>query len=109
MPEIIAQNLVQAMEKTMGYEFCVVVAIDENTQLLMPLAMSRHGTSESAHAQEIGHLKNFKKKADQSLVGWAIQHKRILRVGDVRDDSRYVAIQPDVRSELCVPLLAAIK
>jgi signal transduction histidine kinase len=40
----------------------------------------------------------------EGITGWVARTGRPARVGDVRSDSRYVPIRPDVRSELAVPL-----
>ncbi len=39
------------------------------------------------------------------LVGHAAQHKEPVLVPDVSRDPRYIALNPETRSELCVPLL----
>ena len=42
---------------------------------------------------------------DRGLVGAAIASHRLVRVSDVRKDSRYVMINPEARSEMAVPLI----
>ena len=39
------------------------------------------------------------------LVGYAAQHKQAVLVPDVSKDPRYVMLNPESRSELCVPLI----
>jgi sigma-B regulation protein RsbU (phosphoserine phosphatase) len=41
----------------------------------------------------------------QGLVGYAVQHKQPVLVGDVSKDPRYINTNPETRSELCVPLV----
>jgi len=41
----------------------------------------------------------------QGLVGLAAQTQRILRVGDVLEDPRYIGATPGVRSEMAIPLV----
>lgn len=41
---------------------------------------------------------------DQGITGWVARHGEPLLVPDVRQDPRYVAVDPSTRSELCVPL-----
>ena len=38
------------------------------------------------------------------VTGWVARHGKAVRLSDVRKDRRYVAVRPDVRSELAVPL-----
>lgn len=42
---------------------------------------------------------------DQGLVGWAVRHKEAVLVSDVSKDPRYISLNPETGSELCVPLL----
>jgi GAF domain-containing protein/HAMP domain-containing protein len=39
------------------------------------------------------------------IIGWAAAHKRSLRVKNVTEDPRYVAISANTRSELAIPLV----
>jgi signal transduction histidine kinase len=43
-------------------------------------------------------------RVGEGVTGWVAQTGRPVRVGDVTQDSRYVSIRRDVRSELAVPL-----
>jgi sigma-B regulation protein RsbU (phosphoserine phosphatase) len=42
---------------------------------------------------------------DQGLVGYAVRHKEAVLVPDVCTDPRYIALNPETHSELCVPLI----
>ncbi len=41
----------------------------------------------------------------RGLVGYAAQHKQPVLVPDVSKDARYIKLNPETRSELCVPLI----
>jgi signal transduction histidine kinase/DNA-binding response OmpR family regulator len=45
-------------------------------------------------------------KLGEGISGWVAQHGKPVMVPDVRFDPRYYQVDPDVRSELCVPLTA---
>jgi signal transduction histidine kinase len=47
---------------------------------------------------------HLKLRVGEGLTGWVAQTGRAARVGDVRQDPRYVELRPQVRSELAVPL-----
>jgi len=49
----------------------------------------------------------FKLDMSEGVTGWVARHGQPARIGDVRQDPRYVAVRPDVRSELAVPLEVA--
>jgi signal transduction histidine kinase len=40
----------------------------------------------------------------EGLTGWVARHGKAVRVADVQKDRRYIAVRPEVRSELAVPL-----
>jgi len=41
----------------------------------------------------------------RGLVGYAVQHKTAVLVPDVHKDPRYLELNPETKSELCVPLI----
>ena len=48
--------------------------------------------------------KRLQLRLGEGITGWVARHGKPARVGDVRQDPRYVAARPGVRSELAVPL-----
>src|SRR5271155_4224462 len=55
-----------------------------------------HGLSERA--------KRVKLRPGEGITGWVATTGQALRSGDVREEKRYVAINPKVRSEMAVPI-----
>lgn len=47
---------------------------------------------------------NLKLRPGEGITGWVVQWGRPARVGKVQADKRYIAIRPEVRSELAVPM-----
>jgi signal transduction histidine kinase len=45
-------------------------------------------------------------KVGEGVTGWVALHGKPLLVNDVRTDSRYIEIDPNIRSELAVPMLS---
>src|SRR5216684_2732269 len=50
------------------------------------------------------HAADLKLRVGEGITGWVARTGKPARVGDVTNDSRYVMLRPDVRSELAVPL-----
>ncbi len=48
--------------------------------------------------------RKLKLRVGEGITGWVARHGKPARVGDVTQDSRYVSVRRDVRSELAVPL-----
>ncbi len=51
-------------------------------------------------------LQSTELKLGSGITGWVALHGRLLNIGDVRLDPRYVEIDPRIRSELAVPMQA---
>jgi signal transduction histidine kinase len=47
---------------------------------------------------------DLKLRMGEGITGWVARRGKPARVGDVRQDPRYVMLRPEVRSELAVPL-----
>ena len=43
----------------------------------------------------------------EGITGWVVRHGEPVRVGNVAEDPRYIAVSPSVKSELAVPLVVA--
>jgi signal transduction histidine kinase len=48
--------------------------------------------------------KSLKLQLGLGVTGWVAYTRKPLRVNDVRKDSHYVSVKPDIRSELAVPM-----
>lgn len=77
-------------------------------QIFSILLMDRTGTK-LEHRFSLRFNEKIQIKHDipcgKGLVGYAAQHKVPVLVPDVSRDPRYIALNPETRSELCVPLL----
>src|SRR6185369_8509865 len=105
-PEIIARNLITTMDEMLGYEFASVHLIEEQTQLLVPVAIS-------PKAQEIENFERGKEilaydkvQVGMGIIGWVAQHGQPMRTGEVTKEKHYFGILRNIQSELCVPLIA---
>lgn len=43
----------------------------------------------------------------EGITGWVVRYGKPVRVGNVAEDPRYIAVSPSVKSELAVPLVVA--
>ena len=57
----------------------------------------------AAHGLSPG-AKRLQLRLGEGITGWVARHGKTIRVGDVTRDPRYIAIRPEVHSELAVPL-----
>ena len=88
--ELILREAVRLARATSGS----VVLINPTTGLLEILA------SQGLPPQ----ASQLKLRLGEGITGWVARHGAAARVGDVRQDPRYITLDRDVRSELAVPL-----
>ncbi|RME86070.1 MAG: PAS domain S-box protein, partial [Caldilineae bacterium] len=108
-PEEIGQQLIVTMEQLMAYTYGAVLIRDEETDEILPLALSDQGRGPEFVVRDKEYVRSKGLRVGQGIVGWVIQNGRSVRLGDVRRDPRYVAMREDVVSELCVPLAVGDK
>jgi GAF domain-containing protein len=105
-PEIIGKNLIGTMDEMLGYEFASVHLLDDQSQFLIPLAISQKAQDPENYERDRASLFNEKVPVGVGILGWVAQHGQPLRAGDVTKDERYFAVLKNIESELCVPLVA---
>jgi len=85
----------QLLRRLIDYQMFSILLLDEKGETLVTRYAWRFG---SAHAP----LRQL--PVTSGLAGAAVREWRLLNVPDVRKDQRYIAINPETRSELIVPL-----
>lgn len=74
-----------------------LLLLDERAGCLRPHSSYREG-GQARPYQQIG--------LGEGICGWVAATGKALRVGDTRQESKYIQIDPRTRSEVCVPLKA---
>lgn len=108
-PEVIGQRLIETMEKFLGYEHGAVLVVDDQTQKISILSLSTQGGGEEFLAQKRQYINGKMASTNRGIVRWVITHGQAIRLGDVRQDPRYLSIRENIHSELCVPLMVGEK
>lgn len=82
--------------KLIDYQMFSILLLDESKQKLVHRFSVRFKESvQLKHDIPLG----------RGLVGAAVQEKKAILVADVSKDDRYIKLNPETRSELCVPLI----
>jgi sigma-B regulation protein RsbU (phosphoserine phosphatase) len=89
------ERMGQLLRRLIDYQMFTLMLLDEKGETLITRYAWRFG---SAHAP-VHSL-----PITSGLVGVAVREWRLVNVPDVRKDARYVAMNPETRSELVVPL-----
>ena len=82
--------------KIIDYQMFSILLLDDSKQKLI-------------HRFSLRFKENIQIKHDiplgRGLVGAAVEQKKVILVPDVTKDPRYIKLNPETRSELCVPLI----
>jgi len=85
----------QLLRRLIDYQMFSVMLLDEKGEELVTRYAWRFGTIQAPQR----HI-----SSSSGLVGAAVREWRLVNAPDVRRDSRYIAMNPETRSELIVPL-----
>ena len=90
------QRIADLVLKVIDYQMFSILLLDESREKLV-------------HRFSVRFKENVQLKheipIDRGLVGAAVREKRAILVPDVSKDPRYIKLNPETRSELCVPLI----
>jgi phosphoserine phosphatase RsbU/P len=88
-------RVAEVVKRVIDYEMFGILLLDERRgELVLRKAVSYGATNEKTRV-----------KVGEGLTGAAALTKQAIRVGDVSRDPRYLALIPETRSELVVPLI----
>ncbi len=103
-PIALAQEAIRALADVIGYEHGGVMLLHEQTGDLETVALIEKDMDAPSLAAEMERVRAFGIRLGHGITGWVAEHGESLRVDDVREDPRYIAVRDEMRSELCVPM-----
>jgi phosphoserine phosphatase RsbU/P len=89
------ERIGQLLRRLIDYQMFSIMLLDEKSETLITRYAWRFGYS---------HAPMRRIPISTGLVGAAVREWRTIRVPDVRNDPRYLPMNPETRSELIVPL-----
>ncbi|MEP7004227.1 MAG: diguanylate cyclase [Chloroflexota bacterium] len=95
---VLAQ-VIELLGEQFGYSTRYLLLYDADKDELYAAAVAGEGSDDPA-------VRAYRMSTAHGLTGLAARTRAIVNVGDVRSDPRYVAVAPECRSEICVPLIA---
>ncbi len=89
-------SAVQGLQVTLGGDQISILLADKEQKMLEVKASIGYPNEESA---------KLKIPFGVGITGWVAARRQPLRIDDTTKDSRYIAVNPKVRSELAIPLI----
>jgi sigma-B regulation protein RsbU (phosphoserine phosphatase) len=89
-------SAVQGLQVTLGGDQIAILLADKDQKILEVRSAIGYPNDESAR---------LKIPFGVGVTGWVAAHRQAQRISDITKDSRYIAINPKVRSELAIPLI----
>jgi GAF domain-containing protein len=89
-------SAVQGLQVILGGDQIAIMMADKEQKMLEVKSAIGYPNEESSR---------LKVPFGVGITGWVAAHRQPQRSGDVTKDSRYIALNPKVRSELAVPLI----
>ena len=107
-PKVIAQNIIDLLDQKMDWHHTTIRLYHLENETLELLAFNHPNlNSEEEHRAVEERFKTVVVKKGQGLSGWVIEHHRVVRSGDLKNDPRYVDTFPGLQSGLYVPIKIA--
>ncbi|MCS7011316.1 MAG: GAF domain-containing protein, partial [Anaerolineales bacterium] len=100
---LIGEIVIPEIEKTTGWERGSLWLLEKDGSI----SLVHHqfpNLDPAAQKREMMRVAALITRPGQGIVGWVIQNGLPVRCGNVKEDARYIEIDPSVRSVLCVPL-----
>ena len=88
-------KLIEPLKRNLNFESFNICLIDERTKDLKVIA---------THGYDIEAIEKLKLKVGRGITGCVAKTGEPVIIPDVSKDKRYIEANPDVRSEMCVPL-----
>lgn len=103
--ETLAREVIEILHDVVHHDYAAICLVEGDR--LRPFAVSVPGIGIENHEQDKAYIDSFDLKVGENVTGWVAKHGKSLLVDDPKRDPRYLKIRPDVRSEVCVPMLTS--
>lgn len=104
-PDVLSQDIIKIMEDILNYDFGAVLLINEETQELVPFALSDQGKGPDFIEEDKKYIASKGVFVGKGITGTVAQTGKSILIDDVRKDPRYFSMRDYIRSELCVPII----
>jgi signal transduction histidine kinase len=103
-PGALAQEVIQILENTLGYDNTVILLIDRSARQLKPFALSETAFGKDFSRAYEEYVETHDMRMGVGAAGWVAHHGRPLLYGDVHREARFESVRNEIRSVLFVPI-----
>jgi len=98
------ESIIKELEQQLAWQRGSVWRVNQSTGALELIAHSDKGLAPENVEEEFARVKTLVPRLGCGITGWVVLHGATVRLGRVADDPRYASADPEIQSELCVPI-----
>jgi signal transduction histidine kinase len=103
-PGALAQEVIQILENTLGYDNTAILLVDRSARQLKPFALSEKAFGRDFSRAYEEYVESHEMRLGVGAAGWVAHHGRPLLYGDVHREARFESNRKEIRSVLFVPI-----
>ena len=103
-PGALAQEVIQILEDTLGYDNAAILLVDRSVRQLKPFALSEKAFGKDFNRAYEEYVESHDMRLGVGAAGWVAHHGRPLLYGDVHREARFDGNRNEIRSVLFVPI-----
>ncbi len=103
-PGALAQEVIQLLENTLGYDNTAILLVDRAARQLKPLALSERAYGKDFSQAYDEYVATHDLRLGAGAAGWVAYHGQALLCDDTRREALFEDLESEMRSVLFVPI-----
>ncbi len=103
--EEVGAKILESLEKLLKWQRGSIWLLDKDKNAMQLISHSKMGLDDVNYKNEIERVKNILSADSGGITRWVIMHGKTIRSGNIKTDKRYLEIDSNIKSELCVPIV----
>lgn len=104
-PGALAQEVIQILEDTLGYDNVAILLVDHSARQLRPFALSGTADGLDPSLAYERYVNSHELRLGAGATGWVAHQGQSLLIGDILREPRLDGLETEMRSLLIVPIL----
>ncbi|MHB8578555.1 MAG: PAS domain-containing protein [Ignavibacteriaceae bacterium] len=103
--EDVGAKILESLESLLKWQRGSIWLLNKDKNELQLIAHSKMGLECVKYEKEIERVKNIVSADGKGISRWVALHGKSIRSGNIKMDKRYLEADPNIKSELCVPII----